>query len=1416
MKRFLKIFGLCFGCTIVGIALIFGFAWLFGAFTEKPVKPKDIAFVKEEVTTSTAVALRVTTKTKDVNQKNINISVYPKGILDVPSKVTLGEDFIAWPIKADDGYNVGGIVKVKADFNGLLIAECYVKVDVPVHEIVVKTEHTTLSKGEQISFGTDVVPARALNPWQTDSIPSDMNLYDDRQKSLYYFLYDDEGFLMDTSKAYFYTAKYGATNKLLVNEANLNAKIIATEICSFYVKAFCFPTFAKEDREAITSANDLIHKELDQVDQKYLDLLTEASSPSGDNDGQFVNVADVYIDSFTSTTERINAFLYETSYLAARNASPESTAFNLDMKLHPTEGSSGYTYENLDAFIDNIILEWTGEGTEVEVIKQGQFTEGTPADWKWSIRPKTYNKDFEPAELKATIKYLDKDLEERTLERNFYVDIRTRAVAGITADKFEDENGEYKEYISLNSDSTETDSIKLEEGFTSTTTASGLLSHSYKYFTVVPDTAYPYSTFSLIKFFLPSDTVTKPTATGNYKVTFEFEIKKADNYRINLPSGDKIQGEISYFKLNEGTGEYEEAPAPSGETKGKYRVEFIYTKSSAVAATDDFFIGDTSEPIEINNLLYFEEGSEYPFCEVNGVRIKTFFNSDTMVITRQMAEITATGYGNFTVYASVVVADNNGAIIYDEDGNFTTLTTKPIEVKVTNSVKSISLNISDSTGGTNGVDEGDFNRNVVIDENSDYYIYIGPTEETALEVLTQAIEKENFKVTYKVKAQYKNADDMVINSESLTIGEIVEDIDATTTTLIGYKFLLQVGNVYSVEGSNGETASILFNITFSVSGSDFTLTKVIEVRDHVLKEAEIKYGESSVNTMQIYARDVLEGGTIKWQERSNSADVDLTKFSFNFASEYGNVNVAPNITFRATNHTVNLDNLVTAVAGEDGKYQLSIKNVPYFTDGIDVVITMAYSGSDDTINKRYVYNDRLQIYELESYEDTTATYNLKIYGFNISYDIRNQSIVGIKGIPVNIIDASYVTISIKAAKGETVNKPITDMVSFSMINTEYLSFSGTTIEILKSITTPQQATVTLMIGSNTFTTHNLTFKSPYTITQNNVPVIEAPAADVNIATAFSIKQDTQVVDPRLIKFSFGDSVIPQNDRKVSDYVSITSDGKVSVKYVPYDFGVDVHITIYEQIDDTLGYGADNLEDKGTWVDFKLSIINDYYSNNSVFVGTNAGLGNNIYGNHQNNYINIDDVYMGNDYTMTLTFEDNLLDPADDSTQFVYAGLKDPTLGYCIFAYDVVTETPLPVRVTAHITIPDNGDTIVTFMVYVNQYVNIDFQNNVNLQSGGEGMTINIKELYNITDYLDNEVKLDSSEDVHTFGFSVASGSEELISITTKDDGDVVLKAAEGITTEQTAYIIVTRKVYNGAMAFYTIDYTLAVTVKPAM
>ena len=186
-KRFLKIFGLALGGVVVGIALIVGIAFLAGAFNEKVVEPTDIAFVQVEEMTATAIDLRVTTTTEDINRTKLTLQAEPAGIVKLPAVANIGEDFIVWPEKDAEGNNIGGQVTITASYNGTLYTSCVLNIDVPVKSLTVDTEYASLSKGDSISFNAVVYPERALRPGKLDQGYSSF----DREKTIYYVLYDD-------------------------------------------------------------------------------------------------------------------------------------------------------------------------------------------------------------------------------------------------------------------------------------------------------------------------------------------------------------------------------------------------------------------------------------------------------------------------------------------------------------------------------------------------------------------------------------------------------------------------------------------------------------------------------------------------------------------------------------------------------------------------------------------------------------------------------------------------------------------------------------------------------------------------------------------------------------------------------------------------------------------------------------------------------------------------------------------------------------------------------------------------------------------------------------------------------------------------------------------------------------------------
>ena len=1417
MKRVLKIFGICLGAVIVGMGLLVGAVWLFGGFNEKIIKPENIAFTETEVTTSSAIALRVTTETPKVNQKDIQIDVTPSGIIKCPSTVTLGEDFIVWPEKGPDGFNVGGIVSITASFEGIYTSTCIVKVDVPVSDIVISTGKNSLSLGEQIDFTAEIVPARALNPWKTDLIPDDPKLYDARQKQLYYFLLDKEQNLMDTTQAYFYR-NGSRVNMLTSNEINSSTRIVAEKQCEFYVKAFCFSTFAREDYYKATypEIKDFIYSDRDEIREELIGVLKPSRSETGDEKGQFVNVVNVYINSFTSAEDEINTFLYENLTLVARKPenSGDTTSFNLDLKLHPSESSQGYTYLDLDAYIDNIHLTCVEGGADITIEKQGQFIEGSPADWKWVIVPSKYNPEATTATLRASIDYIDEHGSEQTLTRDFSLKVNERKVASIVANQFEDPTGATQNYVSLNSDHEDTNSIQFEDGFYTTTTDSGLLTYNYKYFNIVAGGGQPYPTFGLLKFFLPGTAVTVPSAKGTYKLTYEFDAKANTDYLLNV-DGTK-NGTETYYKYNSSQNKWEVA-ASVGEA-GRYRTEVFFTKTTETPAT--FSVRENGETeIAVSNVLYYEQGSEYPYLYINDVKVKTFFNNDTKVITRQLAEIDAEGYGNFEIIAAVVATDSEGAVIYDED-QFIVISSINVPVRVTNSVKDMTLGITDyelPEGATSNVVEGDFNKTVVIEEDKDYYLHIAPGALTAMDVLTKAVEDGFVNINYEVKSDYLYKDgevDRKVNYNALTIdAEFIEEKDADLN-VVGYMIRLTAGNVFSVEDIHGDAQSITFSLTIDVTGTNFSITKTIEVRDHVINEAKIGYdGSYTVNNKEIYANNI-SGGVVEWKEWSGSAIVKPDKFNFVFEDKYNTpVSIAADINFVAkgdnggTLEDVITTGLIYTTFDADDNYVLNINNFPYYDNGVTVDISMGYSGNDDAMTKRYVLNPDTQRYELVSYLSEPAVYKLKIRGFKIEYTQKASTVKGVQGSKIDV--TNYATIKIRTAQGSGISKDISEFVSFAMTTTEYFELVGKEINVKKSVTDTQNPMVTLRIGENVLAYHTFTITSPFDVEALGGADIEAPtAAEVDIRPYFSVKKDGVKLADNLVEYGFASDAVLPNGKTVGDYISL-NDGKLTAKYVPFDFTVNISITVFEM------NGSDR-ENKGTFTkDLVLNIVNRYATDHEVRVGETYQ-NNEIYGDQVKNRINISTVYAGNDYIIDVVFENHLLDENDPYTQFVYVTEKDEVSGYSIYAYDIVSETGITVTVTLNITIPNKGDTVIVFDILVKQYVHIDFAQSTALQSGSlGGKNMSIEDTYKVTDAHGENMEGFFANGVEFVfvNIVVAPESANVIELSTSNTDQIVV-AKSGITEATTAYVIITRKLYTHGSDFYTINYRLAVRVVP--
>ena len=85
--------------------------------------------------------------------------------------------------------------------------------------------------------------------------------------------------------------------------------------------------------------------------------------------------------------------------------------------------------------------------------------------------------------------------------------------------------------------------------------------------------------------------------------------------------------------------------------------------------------------------------------------------------------------------------------------------------------------------------------------------------------------------------------------------------------------------------------------------------------------------------------------------------------------------------------------------------------------------------------------------------------------------------------------------------------------------------------------------------------------------------------------------------------------------------------------------------------------------------------------------------------------------------------------------------------------------------------------------------------------------------YRLTDYNGQTVTLEEGGVSLFFSVSVDPESVDIIELREEDLGGTTVNAKLGIEEEQTAYLIVTRTIFNGT-AEYTINYRLAITVRP--
>jgi hypothetical protein len=288
--------------------------------------------------------LKIITTTEDVDPNcELTVTTSPKNVVTVPSKVKINQRFVVWPNIAADGENVGGKVTITASYNGKLVTECKLFIDVEVKTIKVSMDNKNAKWGETVNFTTQVFPARALNPNAPESTPG-TSWEDYGSKTIFYYLVDADDEPLETKYAEFMvgTSLVGTTiSSTDIEEAVAEGKPVtiktknseATTPVTFYIKAYVYSTYSEQAK----------YQELDQSEQIENMILDSYSNPESEDyrKENHITLSNFEIDGMLSSLyssdpdnlKVVEVYLYEETVFVADMKTTNSSDLRKDLDI---------------------------------------------------------------------------------------------------------------------------------------------------------------------------------------------------------------------------------------------------------------------------------------------------------------------------------------------------------------------------------------------------------------------------------------------------------------------------------------------------------------------------------------------------------------------------------------------------------------------------------------------------------------------------------------------------------------------------------------------------------------------------------------------------------------------------------------------------------------------------------------------------------------------------------------------------------------------------------------------------------------------------------------------------------------------------------------------------------------------------
>ena len=354
MKRFFKIFGIVSACVVGIFGVIIACVYIFGN-NEDTIRAESINFTKTSITTYSPFSLRVVTPTENGQTEEITLSVDKEGIVDIPSRVSLGENFVVWPIKVNNTTdNVGGVVTITAN-SGTLYCKTQVFVDVKSTSITTSPIDIgdpeeiggdvayKVNQMDKINFNSTILPLNALNPSKNYDGSS---LYKD--KEIIYALYSSDG-LLDPSIAEFVSGSTGLGN--IYSTASYPGTVyinIKADNGKFYLKSYVYDTYSNQE---LINSYDLELAERLQYMIGYttsvLDDTTKITFVIGDNVPSEIRSDVSQINGYVNNT-------YRAYFKKATGLSASETNLNLSFK----SSNPNISDSQLDVLLSELTLSY--------------------------------------------------------------------------------------------------------------------------------------------------------------------------------------------------------------------------------------------------------------------------------------------------------------------------------------------------------------------------------------------------------------------------------------------------------------------------------------------------------------------------------------------------------------------------------------------------------------------------------------------------------------------------------------------------------------------------------------------------------------------------------------------------------------------------------------------------------------------------------------------------------------------------------------------------------------------------------------------------------------------------------------------------------------------------------------------------